>query len=84
MAGQSRLQSRLPVLDHRAQADERQAIPDLPDLPRAIHGVVRSRCMCCTGISAPWVRAAALSMTNILALTVTWYVVAGTATQAAF
>ncbi len=43
VAGRSRLQDRFPVLDRRAQADERQAVPDLPDLPRAIHGVLRDR-----------------------------------------
>ena len=43
VAGRSRLQDRFPVLDRRAQADERQAVPDLPDLSGAVHGVFRDR-----------------------------------------
>src|SRR3984957_9175546 len=46
VAGRSRLQDRFPVLDHRAQADERQAVPDLPDLSRAVHRVLRDRAAC--------------------------------------
>ena len=43
VAGRPRLQDRFPVLDRRAEADERQAVPDLPDLPRPVHGVFRGR-----------------------------------------
>ena len=43
VAGRPRLQDRFPVLDPRAEADERQAVPDIPDLPRPVHGVFRDR-----------------------------------------
>src|ERR1700682_6705497 len=46
MARRSPLQDRFPVLDRRAQADERQTIPDFPDLPGAVHGVLRDRAAC--------------------------------------
>jgi hypothetical protein len=34
-------QDQLQVLDHRAEVDERKAIPHLPDLSDSIHGVFR-------------------------------------------
>ena len=37
------VQDRLPVLGRRAQIDERQAIPDLPDLSCSDHGLLRDR-----------------------------------------
>jgi len=43
MAGRFGLQDRFQVLDRRAQVDERQAAPDLPDLPCSFHGVFRDR-----------------------------------------
>ncbi len=46
MARRSPVQDRFPVLDRRAQADERQTIPDLPDLPGAVHRVLRDRAAC--------------------------------------
>ena len=46
MACRPRLQDRLPVLDRRLEADEREAVFDLPDLSRAVHGVFRDRAAC--------------------------------------
>jgi len=43
VAGRPCLQDRFPVLDRRGETDERQAVPDLPDLPCSIHGVFRDR-----------------------------------------
>ena len=43
MALRSRLQDRFPVLDRCAQTDEREAIPDFPDLSLANHGIFRDR-----------------------------------------
>src|SRR6202040_3980619 len=37
---------RLPLLDHGPQTDEREAIPDLPDLSPAIHGIFCDRAAC--------------------------------------
>ena len=71
VARRSRLQDRFPVLDRRAETDERQAVPDLPDLSGAVHGVFRDR----AARPAPQFldhgaqAARALYLTNILALT---------------
>src|SRR6185503_12156733 len=43
MACRPRLQDRLPVLDRRLEADERETVFDLPDLSRTVHGVFRDR-----------------------------------------
>ena len=60
------VQDRFPVLDRRAQADERKAVPDLPDLSGAVHGVFRDRAACAAPeFLAPWRRAAARSTSPI-------------------
>ena len=41
VACRPRFQDRLPVLDRRAQTDERETVPDFPDLPRAVDGLLR-------------------------------------------
>lgn len=41
LARRPRVQDRLQVLDRRAQIDEREAIPHLPDLSDSVHGVFR-------------------------------------------